>query len=227
MEHNLGYWLTRNILRICFKLCIKIEVEGLDYLKCPGPCLIVLNHLSLIDLPLLSIFFPRRGWAVVADNYRNHLLFGPILRLIGVIFVKRGEVDRRAIRKILEVLKNGGAVGIHPEGTRSKTGQMQKAKDGIAYLAYHSRATIIPVGITGTEKVIDSIKTFKRPLVRLIVGQPFRHPDYDSSKKCSQYSDYTDLIMKRLANLLPESYRGFYQVDSPSISTGDSSEMLI
>ncbi len=129
--------------------------------------------------------------------------------------MRRDKVDRRALRAALKVLREGGVVALHPEGTRSKTGQLQPAKTGVAYLASRTDATIIPVAITGSEKILSALKRFHRQQVRIVVGQPFKLPSASKSADSAQLAAYTDMIMLRLAALLPEAYRGPYRDRTP------------
>lgn len=205
------YWMVRAIFEFAYHVLARIEVVGRENLEVDGPCLVIVNHLSVFDPPLLLTLLPRRGWAMSAEKYRRHPVFGPILYLIGVIFVRRGEVDRRALRAVLKVLREGGMVGLAPEGTRSKTGQLQQAKDGAAYMASRTAATIVPVAIIGTEKMVSALKRLRRERVRVVIGEPFKLPPADGPVKGPQLTAYTDLIMCRLTALLPESYRGFYR----------------
>lgn len=206
-----SYWIVRGILRFLFRNLIQVDVVGQEHFEVDGACLIVANHLSVLDLPLILTYLPRRGWGLAAEAYRRHLLFGPILHFAGVIFVKREAADRQAIRAMLKVLQAGGTVGIHPEGTRSKTHQLRQARDGVAYLASRTEATIIPVAVSGSEKVIDALRKLRREHVRIVIGSPFKLPPTNGRAKGPQLTTYTDLIMCRLATLLPDSYRGYYR----------------
>lgn len=218
-----GYWMVRNFFAFVYRILMRIEVVGRENLEVEGPCLVLLNHLSVFDPPLVGLLLPRRGWALAAEKYRRHPLFGPVMRFVGVIFVRRGEMDRRALRAALKVLREGGLVAMAPEGTRSKTGQLQQAKEGAAYLASRTDATIVPIAIAGTEKVVRSLKRLRRGRVRVVIGEPFKLPPSDGPVKGPQLAAYTDLIMCRLATLLPESYQGFYRdrcvLSRPSLPT--------
>lgn len=205
------YWIMRSIFSSVFHFLLNIEIEGQENLDIDGACLVVANHLSALDLPLLYIFFPRRGWALAAEEYRLHPIWGPFLHLIGVIFVQRNKVDRRALRAALRILQEGGVVALHPEGTRSRTGQLQEGKRGAAYLATRTTATIIPVAITGSEKIWSALLRLHRQQVRIVVGQPFTLMPMSGPVRGPQLVAHTDFIMCRLAALLPESYRGFYR----------------
>jgi 1-acyl-sn-glycerol-3-phosphate acyltransferase len=205
------YWTVRAIFAFIYRILARIKVVGQENLNLDGACLVVVNHLSVFDPPLLGTLLPRRSWALAAEKYRRHPLFGPIMRLVGVIFVRRGEVDRRALRAALKVLREDGVVVLAPEGTRSGTGQLQRAKTGAAYLASRTGATVVPVAITGTEKMVSAVKRLRREQVRVVVGEPFKLPTTGERVKGPQLVAYTDLIMCRLAALLPESYRGYYR----------------
>jgi len=201
----------RKVFAFLYRLLARIEAVGLENFDVSGPCLIVANHLSVFDPPLLLVLFPGEARGFAAEKYRRHFLFGPVLHYVGAIFIRRGEVDRRALRMGLGVLREGGTLGLAPEGTRSKTGRLQQAKEGAAYLASRTGATIVPVGITGTERMVNDLKRFRRGQVRVVVGKPFKLPHADGPVRGPQLAVYTDLIMCRLAALLPESYRGYYR----------------
>jgi 1-acyl-sn-glycerol-3-phosphate acyltransferase len=205
------YRLVRSFFTLVYRLLMHIEVVGRENLRVKGTCMVILNHLSVFDPPLVGILLPRRGWALAAEKYRRHPLFGPVARLVGVIFVRRGEVDRQALRAALKVLREGGLMAIAPEGTRSRTGQLQRAKEGVAYLASRTGATIVPLAIAGTEKVLSTLMRLRRPQVQVVIGEPFTLPSANEPVKGPQLAAYTDLIMCRLAALLPESYRGYYR----------------
>ena len=218
-KRDRGYWIMQKIFGLLYRGLAQVEVVGRENLTVEGPCLAVANHLSVFDPPLLLSFYPRRAWALAAEKYSRHRLFGPILHFIGVIFVRRGEVDRQALRAALKVLREGGVVALAPEGTRSKTGQLQQAKEGAAYLASRADTTILPVGITGTEKMLSALKRLRRQRVRVVVGEPFKLPHAGGLVKSPQLAAFTDLIMCRLAALLPESYRGYYRHRCPPDGT--------
>jgi 1-acyl-sn-glycerol-3-phosphate acyltransferase len=224
-KRDRGYWIMQKIFGLFYRGLAQVEVVGRENLTIEGPCLAVANHLSVFDPPLMLSLYPRRAWALAAEKYRCHRLFGPVLHFIGVIFVRRGEVDRRALRAALKVLREGGVVALAPEGTRSKTGQLQQAKEGAAFLASRTDTTIVPVGITGTEKMLSALKRLRRQRVRVVVGEPFKLPHASGPVKGPQLAAYTDLIMCRLAALLPESYRGYYRdrcaPDGTPVPSGD------
>ena len=144
----------------------------------------------------------RLGWALFP--------YALLVTIMNAIWVRRGEADREALRKALEVLHSGGVLGIAPEGTRSRETQaLQQGKVGTAYLATRADVPIVPVGISGTEQIRHRVRQLRRTDVRLAVGEPFRLPA-SGRVRGRQLEEYTDLIMRRIAELLPEEYRGVY-----------------
>jgi len=93
---------------------------------------------------------------------------------------------------------------------RSSNVQMQQAYTGVALIAFRGNATILPVGITGSHKMVKHGFTLRRPLIKVNIGKPFTLPLPERKLTKEQLSSTTDLIMRRVAELLPESYRGYY-----------------
>jgi 1-acyl-sn-glycerol-3-phosphate acyltransferase len=136
-----------------------------------------------------------------------------------VIFVRRGEVDREALRASLGVLSSGGVLAVAPEGTRSQTGTLQLAKAGIIYLAQHTDAFILPVAIAGTEQLKGWLR-LKRPTCRVVIGKPFKLPPVAGKLTPDQMQDWADQIMVRIGLLLPARYRGVYAERIAAVEAG-------
>ncbi len=198
---SFGTWLIH--------LLYRYEVSGLENLPETGATLIAVNHLHLLDPFAVVPLVPRQIVTLAASKWYNNLIVGSILRLAGVIFVRRGEVDREALRQCLDVLHSGGVLAIAPEGTRSRTGGLQEAKAGIGYLAARSDAVIVPVAIWGVERLRDWLH-LRKPTCYVAVGRPFR-PQRPAGKVTSDDLQATaEQVMLRLAALLPAQYRGVY-----------------
>lgn len=206
------YRAARAVIRFLLHLLFRIEISGAEHLNQPGgPLLVVTNHLHWLDPPIVFAILPLRATVFAAEKWGAHPLLGPLFRIIGnAIFVHRGEADRRALRQALAVLKAGGVLGIAPEGTRSRTGTMQRGRGGAAYLASRTGATILPIGISGQEKAFRALFRLHRPVIRVMVGEPFVLPGTPNQAKGEELDHYTEQIMRRLAELLPPEYRGVY-----------------
>lgn len=184
------------------------EVAGKDNVPPKGPLIIASNHLNLPDPPLLTASIPRR-MIFMAKEELFYSKGGTFVRWFGAFPVRRGEFDREAIRQAMKFLEEGLAVEMFPEGRRSREAKLQKAEPGTAFLAFRSRAPILPVGITGTEKIKDPGIVIHRPRVRVNIGQPFILP-FEGRPSKEKLSQATDFIMWRIAELLPLEYRGIY-----------------
>jgi 1-acyl-sn-glycerol-3-phosphate acyltransferase len=156
------YRLIRGAIGFLLRILCHLEIQGLEHVPDEGPYLLVSNHLHWLDPPVLGVAFPHKGYIFAAEKWERHWLLGPLLRSMGAIFVNRGEVDRKALRHALAVLKGGGVLGLAPEGTRSKTGAMQRGRSGAAYMAYRTGAKLVPVVATGQEKLFPSLWRFRR-----------------------------------------------------------------
>ncbi len=210
--------LLRWVFDLLFRLLSRRSVEGLEHVPSRGPYLLVSNHLSRVDAPQIYALVGGAhltGWA--AEKYQRHLFFGTILRLGGGIFIRRGEVDREALQAAVEWLRAGKAFGMSPEGTRSRSGKLMRAKTGAAYLVQQTNVPVVPLGIWGTEKAIAELLRLRRPRLYVRFGPPFRLPPIDEGDRTTGLRRNTDEIMCRIAALLPAEYRGVY-ADHPRLA---------
>jgi 1-acyl-sn-glycerol-3-phosphate acyltransferase len=220
----LPYRVLRVIARAITRLTMVPQYVGLEHIPEEPPYLLVTNHLSLFDLPLLLSIIPHTIRAFAANEHRWNPIYWPFLKAGGSIWVRRGEVDRRALREALEVLERGEVLGLAPEGTRSgEAHALQKGKAGAAYLATRAELPILPIGIAGTENVKRRLPRLRRTPVQLVIGQPFCLPK-NGRVRSQTLHQFVDLIMCRIAELLPEEYRGVYadQVKSDSDSSAQT-----
>lgn len=210
---DLYYQLLKSIVRLIFRLLTDWKVVGLENVPPDGPFISVSNHTHWLDPPLIMASLPCRVYPLTADKWRRRPVVGQLMASVGAIFVLRGEVDRRALRKAMEVLKQGRVLGVAPEGTRSKTGALQRGRGGAAYIACLTGVPLVPVGVIGVEKALSELKHLRRPHVKVVIGQPFTLPPLprEPGGKSERLKEYTTQIMHRIAELLPEEYRGIYR----------------
>ncbi|HHW92344.1 MAG TPA: 1-acyl-sn-glycerol-3-phosphate acyltransferase [Firmicutes bacterium] len=141
------YFLVRGVLRLYFSLCKGWVVEGVENIPQAGGLIVVANHTSYWDPPILGAAMTRQVNIMAKVELFRYPLFGSILRLLGAFPVKRNAVDRSAIKQALAILKEDKVLGMFPEGTRSKTGRLGKAQPGVVLFATKSGAPILPAGI--------------------------------------------------------------------------------
>ncbi len=202
--------ILRAIVNVLLGLISHREYVGLENIPAEPPYIIVINHLAAFDAPLLLTVCPHTIRAFAAAKHKRNPLYALVLIMAGSIWVRRGEVDRKALREALDVLKRGEALGMAPEGTRARGPYaLQKGKTGPAYLATRAGVPLVPVGLTGTEQIKSNLPRLRRTHIRVVVGKPFRLPE-SGRVRGQKLREYTDLIMHRIAELLPEEYRGVY-----------------
>ncbi|MBC7264646.1 MAG: 1-acyl-sn-glycerol-3-phosphate acyltransferase [Chloroflexi bacterium] len=200
------------IFRGLLRLFTRCEIHGRENIPTSGPLIIAFNHLGHLDGPLVISAMPFNVEAIALSDLYRVPVTGQLLRLYGVIPVHRDAFDREVLRRALEVLGNGGVLTLAPEARQSPTGALVKARDGVAYLAMRSRARVLPVALTGTEKVYSEWKQLRRPRLTLTIGEPFSLPQLTGvgTERRRQLSEATDMVMRRIAALLPPEYRGVY-----------------
>lgn len=206
------YQFLKIAFTVLFKLIAKIDVIGVENVPPHGPFLMAVNHLALIDTPILLVAMPiQKINAFAAYKWKDNFIVGGILKsAANTIFVHRGEIDRAALKAAIAVLKQGEILGIAPEGTRSDTGVLMKAKPGIAYLATKANVPILPVGISGQQNFVDKLFHFKRLRIRMNIGQLIYLPSPTGSDKMAQLQACADQVMVAIAKLIDPELRGVY-----------------
>lgn len=211
-------YLIRGLMRFLLLFVGTMTVIGRENIPKEGPYIIVVNHMSKADAPLVFLAFPPMRMRYLAgEKWRSHPLFGPLLAATGGIFINRGEVDRRALREAMTAMEAGSVFGLAPEGTRSRSNRLLKAKDGAAYLASRTDIPILPTGVVNTDRVAANLPRLRRTKMEVRVGEQFLLPDLGRRAKGQDLEAYTHLIMVHIANLLPERYHGYY-ADSPALA---------
>jgi len=203
---------ARSLLRVLFKLFTHLEVQGLENAPAGGPLVVAFNHLAHLDPALVIAWLPWLAEVIgLVDLYRVPVT-GQLLRLYGAIPVYRDQFDRQVIRQALQVLAKDGVLALAPEARMSLTGALEQARRGVAYLALHSGAPVLPVALTGTENIPSHLKRLRRPRLTVTFGEPIAPPPRASNAQArrQQVADLTDEIMYRIAEMLPPEYRGVY-----------------
>jgi 1-acyl-sn-glycerol-3-phosphate acyltransferase len=199
---------VKYFLLTLLKIVARVDMQGLENLPA-GPSIVVINHLSSFDtLTGVAVGPIRQATTFAAIEHRSDPIGGWILDQLGVIWVRRGEADREAIKIALDELRCGTVMPMAIEGTRSRTGGLQSGKTGPAFLASRTRVPLVPGAIWGTEKIMANLKRLRRSEVHLRIGQPYYLPEGRANTE--QLEEYTDQVMLKIAALLPPQYRGVY-----------------
>ncbi len=204
------YYVSRVIVRILLFLLTRCRVEGRENVPRQGPLLVVANHLSLVDPPMLNVILDRKMMFMAKKQLFHFRLIGYLVRGFGAFPIHRGQLDRQALRQSYQVLADGLALVMFPEGMRSRSGQLRPAFFGAALIASRSGAPILPIGISGTEKLERLSWWWRRPKITVNIGHPFHLSPPRSKLTRGELAELTHSIMQHIAELLPQEYRGDY-----------------
>lgn len=207
------YWFLTTLTRVVVSTFTRLEVVGRERVPREGGVLLVANHLHLIDPPLVATSCPRRVRTMAKRELFRTPLLGWILWPYGAFPVRRYSADIGALRAARDLLRGGSAVLIFPEGTRSKDARLHPAHSGAGMVALLAQATVVPVAITGTEGIRVPGSLFRwrrrdRPRICVEFGEPFDVPASTADARRAEQA--TDLLMRRVAALLPSEYQGAY-----------------
>ena len=202
---------TNQVIKGITTVICRVDVSQLEKVPMRGPLIVASNHINILEVPIIYTRLsprPMTGFSKT-ESWDNHFI-GWLFDLWGIIPIRRGEADRTALRKGLQVLKEGYILTIAPEGTRSYNGRLQQGKPGIAMMALLSEVPILPLVHFGHEGYEQNLRKLRRSEFHTAVGKPFllRKPDQKVTNKIRQ--KMADEIMFQLSRLLPQKYRGVY-----------------
>jgi 1-acyl-sn-glycerol-3-phosphate acyltransferase len=196
----LGTFLVRD-------LTCQTTVNGLECVPAREPTIIVFNHTNTFDAPVTLFAIPQRDMtALVKIELFQSIKTAWLVWGWNMIPIQRGEVDRTALRRAMDVLHSKDMLMVSPEGHRNKDG-LRNPHSGVVLLAKQGNAVIVPVGVSGTEHFFKNIQRLRRTPVTVNIGRPFRiRPDLNRK----QYAHSADEIMYRIAELIQPPLRGAY-----------------
>lgn len=190
---HLGQLLARNF----FRLFYRVKVHGKDNIPKDKGVLLCSNHIHYLDPPLVGCFLKRE----IRFMAKAELFEAPILKhlipKLGAFPINRGQSDRKAMRTGLKLLKEGEMVGVFPEGTRSKTGQLKEGLAGVGFFALRSDAAIVPCAVIGPYKLFKT--------VHIIYGEPLNIDQLKEEKASPDAA--TKAIMQGIQHLLDNHHK--------------------
>ena len=207
---TLSYRAGNLLGRFCFRVFGRLEVTGAEYVPHFGPLIVVSNHLSLNDPPLLVAAIPRPLFFIGKKELFGNPITRFLMRSFHVSPFDRSAAGIDAMRALMQNLERDRAVVIFPEGTRSPDHTMKKGMLGVIYLAIKSQAPILPVAVTGTERFPLWRVPFPFGRMKASIGPPFTLPIIEGRPSREVMSSLLDMVMGRVADLLPAEYRGVY-----------------
>lgn len=196
---------------LIYPLFFKYRIEGETNLPDTGGVVLASNHNYGIDFIILGGTARRQVYFMAkAEAFRVNPLLSSFLWNTGVFPVEREKRDIGALRTAVQIVRDGNILGMFPEGTRSRDGQLQRGKTGTARIAMAAQAPVVPAAVIGSARVFDGWwKPRPRPDVTVRYGPPLT---WDSEEKGEEASiEFTEQIMLAIASLLPEELRGVYR----------------
>jgi len=197
------------------RLAWRPTVTGLEHVPRSGPAILASNHLSMVDSPLLGAICPRPLYFLAKNDYFVRPgLFGAAMRTVleglNQIPVDRsgGRASLLALDAAVPVLRAGNALGIHPEGTRSPDGRLYRGRPGVARLALDTDATIVPIGLIGTERIHPIGARLPRlGRVEVRIGPPLDLSPWQGQPVTSKVlREVTDRLMREIQKLTEQEY---------------------
>jgi len=195
------YPFARGLFRGIFRVLWRWKISGLDNFPVKGPVVVVSNHVSNWDPIVIGTALPRPVHFMAKEELFHYPLFGNLLIRLNAFPVKRGQPDRSAIRRALEILGAGGVLGLFPEGSRSKTGELLKPQPGVAMIALKAKVPVLPVACVGTDKMGKKGSFFRSFEVR--IGKPIEYIEYYEQRLSTKNLEIISQdIMEQIALLL-------------------------
>jgi len=194
----LGYGLLRALT--------KLRVTGYENLPRKGPVILVGNHVAMLEAVMMVLCAPMQVELIGNGDIPFDPRYGWAVHSWGYIPIRRGEMDRGALMVALDVLKQGGAVGIFPEGGIWES-TAKKSKTGVSWLSYQSGAPIVPIGFGGIDGALANAFKLKRPEVSMNIGHmiPAIDPDATDKPRKQALEDAASFIMAQVDALIPEA----------------------
>ncbi len=219
------YWGLKAVLWPLFRVVFRWRIEGREHLPHSGPAVLAANHQSFCDSLFLPLAVRRRVTFLAKAEYFDARRTAWFVRAVGQIPIHRtgGDASERALAAAKEVLDRGELVAIYPEGTRSTDGAVHRGRTGVARLAMQCGVPVIPVGISGTDRVQPRGSRWLRPLlpVRTYFGPPMVLVDDESGPGAQErFRSFTDALMVEIARLAQCPY-----VDEPLVPVGYEVEL--
>ena len=191
------YNIAKTLIYIFTLIFFRIKVTGAENIPEEGACILCFNHRSLLDPPVTGVYIHRNLVFMAKEELFKIPVLGFALKKLNVIPVRRGTGDVAAIKASINVLKEGKVMVIYPEGTRSKSGDLQSAKPGVALIATKAKAPVIPIGVTGQYGFM------KKLFIK--IGKPMNlDAYYDRKVPMEELHEISEKIMNDIKQLMEE-----------------------
>jgi len=206
------FTIGRAVVRPLLWLRFRPAVSGQAHVPAHGPVLLASNHLSAFDTILIPSFSPRKVQFLAKASLFQSRIGGWFFRHIGAIPVQReaGSAAQASLSAGTQVLAAGQVFAVFPEGTRSHDGRLYRGRTGAAYMALETGATVVPVGLIGTNRSSHDPATGKRPRCEVRFGEPINLSDLANLPAGHARKEATERIMAAIQRLSGQAVAGSY-----------------
>lgn len=204
---HLARGLIRGFGRLVMPLLFRLKIEGHENFPDQGPLIVVGNHTAAMEAVLLAVYTPWQVEMMGAADIPAEKITEIGMGFFGMIPVNRGNFDRAALRKALDVLAQDGAIGIFPEGGFWDVGAMQ-AQPGVAWLSYRGNAPVLPIGYSDTTGMLNAALRLQRPRLKMNVGELLPPAELPGDMPRKEYfRQYAAKVMDAVEVLVPPEDR--------------------
>lgn len=195
--------VARGLGRLVLPLAFRIRITGRENFPERGPLLVVGNHVAVMEPVLMVVFSPWQVEMLGSIDIPHEQVTEMAISMFGCIPVRRGQTDRAAMRRALDVLRQEGVMGIFPEGGIWQAGAMPP-QTGVAWLSARAAASVLPIGFHGTQGALGAALKLKRPRLTMKVGPLLPAASLPEGKARKVYlQEYAAQVMKAVNALLP------------------------
>ncbi len=227
-------WLAGPARRVCgpmLRLLYRAQVSGRENVPTRGPAIIAANHRSFFDTPVIMLTAPRRviflGKAEYMDDWKTRYFFPAI----GMVPIERdrARASMAALTTAASLLEQGELVGIYPEGTRSRDGDLHRGHSGVAHLSLTTGAPIVPVGLIGTHEVQPIGRSLPRLRGELAVrfGEPIWPDAYRAGGRRHRRNHLTEDVMAAIASMTDQARSPDFSSGEPPLVRGGSESVYV
>ncbi|MBI2119779.1 MAG: 1-acyl-sn-glycerol-3-phosphate acyltransferase [Elusimicrobia bacterium] len=187
------YLFAKNATFLLFKIVWRLEIVGKENVPLNGGVLLASNHVSYADPPLVAASVDRFIHFFAKEELFHMPVIGWFISQVNAFPVKRFEHDIGAFKKAQKLLTQGEAVVLFPEGRRSKTGELGKAKAGVGMLSLKTGVPVVPIYISNSYKIFS----FKK--IKVFIGKPIKAPEVENQKL--YYQSFSEQVLSSIAEL--------------------------
>lgn len=195
------YRFIKGICTIILFIFARWKVEGREHIPSQGPLIVVSNHTSYWDPVLVGCALPREVHFMAKAELFSYPILKNILYMVRSFPIKRGESDRNALRTAIKLLNNNEVIGVFPEGTRSKTGNLLPFKPGVNMMAYKAECPVLPIAVINSRKVLMG---WRYP-VKVVIGKPIYFPFTEERPSREGMEELSEIIRRSVSDLLQKS----------------------